>query len=161
MPVTLPRRGRGGGGPGRRGGRDGGRGRGGQGGPLPCRERNPMLASNSRNSTPATSISPLPRTPAPSAAVPPPPPAVAGTQYATAVVQVQDYGNPRGANPSSRRTAASRGLGKEEKRGDGMTEEGARQTAVSPSAALPPREGKDLTAPPPHPLPFVIVVSPG
>ena len=34
MPVTLPRRGRGGGGPGRRGGRDGGRGRGGRGGPL-------------------------------------------------------------------------------------------------------------------------------
>ena len=69
MPVTLPRLGRGGGGPGRRGGRDGGRGRGGQGGPLPCRERNPMLASNSRNSTLATSISPLPCTPAPSAAV--------------------------------------------------------------------------------------------
>ncbi len=85
MPVTLPRRGRGGGGPGRRGGRDGGRGRGGRGGPLPCRERNPMLASNSRNSTLATSISPLPRTPAPSAAVPPPPPAVAGPQYTTSV----------------------------------------------------------------------------
>ena len=91
MPVTLPRRGRGGGGPGRRGGRDSRRGRGGRGGPLPCRERNPMLASNSRNSTLATSISPLPRTPAPSAAVPPPPPAVAGPQYATAVVQVQDW----------------------------------------------------------------------
>ncbi len=74
MPVTLPRRGRGGGGPGHRGGRDGGRGRGGQGGPLPCRKRNPMLASNSRNSTLATSISPLPCTPAPAAAVPPPPP---------------------------------------------------------------------------------------
>ena len=88
MPVTLPRCSRGGGGPGRRGGRDGGRGRGGRGGPLPCRERNPMLASNSRNSTLATSISPLPRTPAPSAAVPPPPPAVAGPQYATAIVQV-------------------------------------------------------------------------
>ena len=60
MPVTLPRRGPGSGGPGRRGERDGGRGRGGRGGPLPCRERNPMLASNSRNSTLATSISPLP-----------------------------------------------------------------------------------------------------
>ena len=91
MHITLPRRGRGGGGPGRHGGRDGGRGRGGRGGPLPCRKRNPMLASNSRNSTLATSISPLPRTPAPSAAVPPPPPAVAGPQYATAVVQVQDW----------------------------------------------------------------------
>ena len=34
MPVTLSRRGRGGGGPGRLGGRDGGRGRGGRGGPL-------------------------------------------------------------------------------------------------------------------------------
>ncbi len=55
----------------------------------------------------------------------------------------------------------SRGPGKKEKRGDRMTEEGARQTAVSPSAALPPQEGKGLTAPPPHPLPFVIVVSPG
>jgi hypothetical protein len=108
MPVILPRRGRGGGGPGRRGGRDGGRGRGGRGGPLPCHERNPMLASNSRNSTLATSISPLPRTPALSAAVPPPPPAVAGPQYATAVVQVQDCGNPRVANPSSSGTAASR-----------------------------------------------------
>ncbi len=42
-----------------RGGRDGGRGRGGQGGSLPCRERNPVLASNSRISTLATSISPL------------------------------------------------------------------------------------------------------
>ena len=71
MPVTLPRRGCGGGGPGRRGGRDGGRGHGGQGGPLPCHERNPMLASNSRISTLATSISPLPCTPAPSATVPP------------------------------------------------------------------------------------------
>jgi hypothetical protein len=91
MPVKLPRCGRGGGGPGRRGGRDGGRGQGGRGGPLPCQERNPVLASNWRNSTLATSISPLPRTPAPSAAVPPPPPAVAGPQYATAVVQVQDW----------------------------------------------------------------------
>jgi hypothetical protein len=68
MPVTLPCHGRGGGGPGHRGGRDGGRGHGGQGGPLPCRERNPMLASNSRNSTLTTSISPLPCTPALSAA---------------------------------------------------------------------------------------------
>ncbi len=91
MPVTLRRHGPDGGGPGHRGGCDGGRGRGGQGGPLPCRERNPMLASNSRSSALATSISPLPRTPAPSAAVPPPPPAVAGPQYATAVVQVQDW----------------------------------------------------------------------
>ena len=85
MPVTLPC---GGGGPGRHGGRDGGRGRGGQG---PCRERNPMLASNSRNSTLTTSIFPLPRTLAPLAAVPPPPPAVAGPQCATAIVQVQDW----------------------------------------------------------------------
>ncbi len=108
MPVTLPRRGRGGGSPGRCGGRDGRRGRGGRGGPLPCRECNPMLTSNSRNSTLATSISPLPRTPALSAAVSPPPPAVAGPQYATAVVQVQDCGNPRGADPSSSGTAASR-----------------------------------------------------
>ena len=91
MPVTLPRRGRGGGSPGRCGGRDGRRGRGGRGGPLPCRECNPMLTSNSRNSTLATSISPLPRTPALSAAVSPPPPAVAGPQYATAIVQVQDW----------------------------------------------------------------------
>ena len=72
MHITLPRRGRGGGGPGRHGGRDGRRGRGGRGGPLPSCERNPMLLSNSRNSTLATSISPLPCTPAPSAAVPPP-----------------------------------------------------------------------------------------
>jgi hypothetical protein len=85
MPVTLPRCSRGGGGPSRRGGRDGGRGRGGRGGPLPCRERNPMLVSNSRNSTLAASISPLPRTPAPSAAVHPPRPAVAGPQYTTSV----------------------------------------------------------------------------
>ena len=86
MPVTLPRCSRGGGGPGRRSGRDGGRGRGGRGGPLPCRERNPMLVSNSRNSTLAASISPLPCTPAPSVAVPPPPPpAVAGPQYTTSV----------------------------------------------------------------------------
>ncbi len=91
MPVTLPHPGRGSGGPGHRGGRDGGCGRGGRSGPLPCRERDPMLASNSRNSTLATSISLLPRTPAPLAAVPPPPPAVAGPQYATAVVQVQDW----------------------------------------------------------------------
>ncbi len=91
MPVTLPRRGRGGGGPGRRGGRDGGHGHGGRGGSLPCRKRNPMLASYSTNSTLATSISPLPPTPAPSAAVPPPPPGVAGPQYATALVQVQDW----------------------------------------------------------------------
>ena len=101
MPVTLPRRGCGGGGPGRRGGRDGRRGCDGQSGPLPCRELNPMLASNLRNSTLATSISPLPCTPAPSATVPPPPPAVTGPQYATAIVHVQDCGNPRGANPSS------------------------------------------------------------
>ena len=59
MPVTLPCCSRGGGGPSRRGGRDGGRGRGGRGGPLPCRERNPMLVSNSRNFTLAASISPL------------------------------------------------------------------------------------------------------
>ena len=72
MPITLPRHGCGGGGPVRRGGRDGGRGHGGRGGPLPCHERNPMLASNQRNSTLTMSISPLPRTPAPSAAVPPP-----------------------------------------------------------------------------------------
>jgi hypothetical protein len=78
MPVTLPCHGRGGGGPGHHGGRDGGHGHGDWGGPLPCRERNPILASNSRNSTFATSISPLPCTPAPSAAVPPPPPAVTG-----------------------------------------------------------------------------------
>lgn len=44
-----------------------------------------MLVSNSRNSTLAASISPLPRTPAPSVAVPPPPPAVAGPQYTTSV----------------------------------------------------------------------------
>ncbi len=161
MPVTLPCRGRGGGGPGRRGGRAGGCGPGGRGGPLPCRERNPMLASNLRNSTLVTSVSPLPCTPAPSTAVPPPPPAVAGPQYATVVVQVQDCGNPRGANPSSRWTATSCCLGKKEKHGNGMTEEGARQTMVSLSAALPPQEGKGRTAPPPHPLPFVIAVSPG
>ena len=107
------------------------------------------------------SISPLPRTPAPLAAVPPLPPAVAGPQYITVVVQAQDCGNPRGANPSSRRTVASRGPGKKEKCGNGMTEEGTRQTAVSPSTALPPQEGKGLTAPPPHTLPFVIVLSPG
>ena len=106
-----------------------------------------------------TSVSPLPCTPVPSAAVPPPPPAVAGPQYATAVVQVQDCGNPCGENPSLRRTPASCGPGKKEKRRDGMTEEGARQTAVSLSAVLPLREGKGLTAPPPHHLPFVIAVS--
>ena len=54
MPVTLPRRG----GIGRRGGPDGGRGRGGRGGSLPCRERNPVRASNSRNSTLTTPIPP-------------------------------------------------------------------------------------------------------
>jgi hypothetical protein len=157
MPVNLP----GHGGLGRRGGPDGGHGPGGRGGSLPCRERNPMPASNSRHFTLTTSIFPLPCTLAPLATVPPPPPAVAGAQYATAVVQVQDCGNSRGAIPLSRQTAASRGLGKKEKRGDGTTEEGARQTAVSPSAVLLPRERKGLTAPPPHPLPFVIAVSPG
>ncbi len=39
--------------------------------------------------------------------------------------------------------------------------EGAQQAAVSPSTALPPREGKGLTAPPPHPPPFMIIVSLG
>jgi hypothetical protein len=64
---------------------DEGCGRGGWGGPLPCRERNPMLASNLRNSTLVTSISPLPCTPASLVDVPPPPPAVAGPRYTTAV----------------------------------------------------------------------------
>ena len=73
MPITLPCRGCNGGGPGRCGGGDGGCGHDGQGGPLPCYKRNPILASNSRNSTLATFISPLPHTPAPLAAVPPPP----------------------------------------------------------------------------------------
>jgi hypothetical protein len=56
MPVSLPRgggrsqSGRGGG-RGRDGGRIGGRGRGGRGGPLPSRELNPMLMSNSQNTT--------------------------------------------------------------------------------------------------------------
>jgi hypothetical protein len=72
MPITLPHCGRGSGSPGRCGGRDGGRGSGGRGGPLPCRKRNPMLASNLRNSTLATSIPPLPCTQAPLAAVSPP-----------------------------------------------------------------------------------------
>ncbi len=53
------------------------------------------------------------------------------------------------------------GPGKKEKSGNGTTEEGARKTEVSPSTALPPREGKGLTAPLPHALPFVIIVSPG
>ena len=92
---------------------------------------------------------------------PPPPPAVTKPQYTTGVVQVQDCGNPCRANPSSRQTTASRGPGKKEKHGGGMTEERAWQTAVSPSAVLPLREGKGLTAPPPHPLPFVIAMSPG
>ncbi len=39
--------------------------------------------------------------------------------------------------------------------------EGARQAAVSPSTALPPQEGEGLMAPPPHPPPFMITVSPG
>jgi hypothetical protein len=39
--------------------------------------------------------------------------------------------------------------------------EGAWQATVSPSTALPPREGKGLTAPPPHPLPFMIIISLG
>jgi hypothetical protein len=39
--------------------------------------------------------------------------------------------------------------------------EGAWQATVSPSTALPPWEGKGLTAPPPHPPPFMIIVSPG
>ena len=47
----------------------------------------------------------------------PPPPAVAGPQYATVIVQVQDCGNPYacGANPLSRQTAASCGPGKKDK----------------------------------------------
>jgi hypothetical protein len=40
-------------------------------------------------------------------------------------------------------------------------QEGAQQAAVSPSTALPPREEKGFTAPPPHPPPFMIIVSPG
>jgi hypothetical protein len=39
--------------------------------------------------------------------------------------------------------------------------EGARQAAVSLSTAPPPREGKGLMAPPPHPPPFMIIVSLG
>ena len=144
MIATLPLCGCGCGGPNRRGGRDGGRGCGGQGGPLPCRTRNSMLVSILKNSTIAASISPLTCTPAPLAALPPPPPAVARPQYAIAVVQVQGCGNPCGANPSSRRTTASHGTGKKEKPGDGMTEEGegAWQTTLSPSIALPLREGE-------------------
>ncbi len=38
--------------------------------------------------------------------------------------------------------------------------EGAWQVAVSPSTAPPPQEGKGLTAPPPHPPSFMIIVSP-
>ena len=50
MPVSLPRRGRGG--PaGCRGGHDGGQGRGGWGDLLPSRKRNAMLMSSSRNTT--------------------------------------------------------------------------------------------------------------
>jgi hypothetical protein len=161
MPVTLPHCDRGGGGPGCHGGRDGRCDQVGRGGPLPCRKCNPMLASILRNSTLTTSISALPCTPAPSAAVPSPPPAVAGPQYTTAIVQVQNCGNPRGAYPSSRQTTASHGPGKKEKRGDETTEEGGRQTTVSPSAALLSWEGKGLTVPPLHPLPFLIIVSPG
>ena len=73
---------------------------------------------------------------------PPPSPAVARPQYATAIVQVQDCGDSRGASPSLRRTAGSHGPGKKEKRGDGTTKEGARKTTVSLSAALLPQEGK-------------------
>ena len=43
----------------------------------------------------------------------------------------------------------------------GQQQEGAQQAAVSPSTALPPRKGKGLTAPPPHPPPFMIIVSSG
>jgi hypothetical protein len=58
MPVTLPRAGRGGpGGKGECGARTG------RGGSLPNRERNPMLVSNSNNSTLLVSISPLPSAP--------------------------------------------------------------------------------------------------
>ena len=160
LPTEYCSCGRGGGGPGRRGRPDGGCGRGGRVGPLPCRKRNPMLTSSLRNSALVTSISPLPCTLAPLAAVPPPPPAVAGPQYTTAIVQVQDCGNPRRANPLLRRTTESRGPGKKEKCGDGTTEEGALQTAVSLSAALPPREGGGLTIPLPHSLPFGIPMSP-
>ena len=69
MPVTLPRAGRGG--PGRKGGHNAGTG---WGGPLPNRERNPMLVSNSNNSTLVASISPLPSAPG----QPPTAPAPAG-----------------------------------------------------------------------------------
>ena len=120
-----------------------------------------MLTSNSTNSTLMMTISPLPCTLAPLAAVSPPLHAVAGPQYTTAIVQVQDCDNPCRANPLSRRTAARRGPMKKEKCGTGTTEERAHQTAVSPSTALLPWEEKGLIAPPPHPLPFVIIVLSG
>ena len=85
MSITLPRRGDSGRGLGRCSGRDEQCGHGGQGGPLPCRKCNPMLASNSRNSTLAMSISLLPCTLAFLAAVPPPPLPVAGPRYTTTV----------------------------------------------------------------------------
>ena len=40
-------------------------------------------------------------------------------------------------------------------------QEGARQATVSPSTAPLLQEGKGITAPPPHPLPFMIIVSLG
>jgi hypothetical protein len=43
----------------------------------------------------------------------------------------------------------------------GQQQEGAQQAAVCPSTALPLQEGKGLTAPPPHLLPFMIIVPPG
>ena len=73
MPVTLPRAGHGG--PGRKGRRGAHTGRG---GPLPNRERNPMLISNSNNSTLVASISPLPSAPG----QPPNAPAPAGGSHA-------------------------------------------------------------------------------
>ena len=160
MPVTLPRCSHSGGGPIRRGGRDGRRGRGGWGGPLPCHKRNPMLASNLRNSTLTTSISPLPCTPAPSAAVPP---SSCCCQAPVCYCRCGGAGlwQPLRGQPLVEADHGESWPQEEgEAWGDGRTEEGAQQTTVSLSAALLPREGKGLTAPPPHPLPFVIVVSP-
>ena len=99
MPVTIPPRGHGGGGPGCRCGRDGRRGRGGRGGPLPCREGNPMFASNLRNSILRTSISPLPLTPAPSAAVPPLLLLLPGPSMLHWIVAILTWPTPRRGGP--------------------------------------------------------------
>ena len=163
------------GGPGRRGGRDGGRGRGGQRDPLPRpRAQSHARRPNSRNSTLATRpFPPLPCTPAPFGRCAPPPPTSSSSYCCRGpsmllpplcrcgiAIAILAGGQPL----VDADRAASRGPRRRRRNvGTGGRRRGARpQTTQSPCPLRFRRgEGKGLTAPTPHPLPFTIVLSPG